>query len=140
MLAKCTLIQEFLNCLNHTLPKGACNSERGVIANMQDYLWSPTRFCSAIGPLLFLIIILLCVNDLIQETMLDGHYITLYADDMLLYRVIHSAEDFTHVQKGIDNIGNWVQGNHLKLNSNKCKCMVVSRRRSRAAQILVLRL
>ena len=56
--------------------------------------------------------------------MLDGHYITLYADDMLLYRVIHSAEDFTHVQKGIDNIGNWVQRNHLRLNSNKCKCMV----------------
>ena len=70
---------------------------------------------SVLGPLLFLIYI----NDSVQETMLDGNYITLYADDMLLFRVIHSAEDFIHVQKGIDNIGNWVRGNHLKLNSNK---------------------
>ena len=42
---------------------------------------------SVLGPLLFLIYI----NNSVEETMLDGNFITLYADDMLLFRVIRSS-------------------------------------------------
>ena len=68
---------------------------------------------SVLGPLLFLIYI----NDSVEETKLDGNNITLYADDMLLFRVIQSIADFHYVQEGINNIGLWVEGNYLKLNS-----------------------
>ena len=51
--------------------------------------------------------------------MLDGNFIALYADDMLLFRVIPSTVDFYYVQEGIiSNIGHWVENNYLKLNVN----------------------
>ena len=91
---------------------------------------------SVLGPLLFLIYI----NDSVHSTVLDGNSITLYADDMLLYRVISTSQDFELVQQGIDNIGNWVADNNLHLNSDKCKFMVVSRCRSRGVSIPTLNL
>ena len=59
------------------------------------------------------------INDAVEETMLDGNFIALYADDMLLFRVIPSTVDFYYVQGGIiSNIGHWVENNYLKLNVN----------------------
>ena len=66
----------------------ACNAASGVPQG------------SVLGPLLFLIYI----NNSIYSTALDGNHITLYADDMLLYKVINSPQDFTCVQQGVDNI------------------------------------
>ena len=45
---------------------------------------------SVLGSLLFLIYI----NDLTEINLRDGAKITLYADDVLLFRVINSPEDF----------------------------------------------
>ena len=86
---------------------------------------------SVLGPLLFLIYI----NDSVCSTVLDGNCISLYADDMLLYRIIDSSQDFDCVQQGIDNIGRWVAENDLHLNSAKCKFMVVTRRRTKGNPI-----
>ena len=59
------------------------------------------------------------INDSVEETMLDGNFIALYADDMLLFRVIPSTVDFYYVQEGIiSNIEHWVENNYLKLNVN----------------------
>ena len=52
------------------------------------------------GPLLFLIHI-----DSVDSTALDGNCITLYADDMLLYRIVNNPQDFIHVQQDINNLG-----------------------------------
>ena len=82
---------------------------------------------SVLGPLLFLIYI----NDSVCSTVLDGNCISLYADDMLLYRIIDRSQDFDCIQQGIDNIGRWVAENDLHLNSAKCKFMVVTRRRTK---------
>ena len=81
---------------------------------------------SVLGPLLFLIYI----NDLTEINLRDGGKITLYADDVLLFRVINSPEDFANLQDGIDKVGNWSCTNHLTLNRNKCKYMIVSRRKT----------
>ena len=74
---------------------------------------------SIIGPLLFLIYI-----DDIKTTPLSGEsHLTLYADDMLLYRPITSTADYALLQQDIDNISNWVDKNYLQLtfrNANSC--------------------
>ena len=80
------------------------------------------------------------INDSIQSTALDGNHTTLYADDMLLYRVINCPLDFINIQQGIDNIGRWVAENDLRLNSAKCKVMLISRRRTKGNQMPMLHL
>ena len=78
-------------------------------------IWSSSRICPWAAT---------DISDSVEETTLGGNSITLhtyyYADDMLLFRVIQSAEDFSRIQEGINNIGRWVEGNYLKLNSSKC--------------------
>ena len=69
---------------------------------------------SVLGPLLFLIYI----NDLSEINLRDGAKITLYADDVLLFRVINSPEDFDRLQNDIDEVGNWSSINFLTLNAN----------------------
>ena len=88
---------------------------------------------SALGPLLFLIYI----NDLTEINLRDGAKITLYADDVLLFRVINSPEDFAKLQDDIDKVGNWSCTNYLTLNRDKCKYMIVSRRSTPSLPLLL---
>ena len=81
---------------------------------------------SVLGPLLFLVYI--------EKTHCDGNVINLFADDVLLFRIITDAHDLKLIQQRIDSVGDWVEDNNLCLNSNKCKCMTVSRVRSRGVQ------
>ena len=79
-----------------------------------------------LGPLLFLIYI----DDVPDSLLSDGSVLNLYADDMLLYKPVRSLEDFRHLQSDIDHISDWVSCNHLTLNPNKCKTMIISRKRN----------
>ena len=54
----------------------------------------------------------------------------MYADDVLLFRIINSPEDFDRLQNDIDEVGNWSSINFLTLNRDKCKYMIVSRRKT----------
>ncbi len=81
---------------------------------------------SVFGPLLFLIYI----NDHTDINTKDGAKITLYADDVLLVRIINSHEDFVALQEDIDRIGSWSSANFLTLNRTKGKYMIVSCRRT----------
>ena len=58
--------------------------------------------------------------------------LTLFADDMMLYRTISSPADYIVLQSDITAISTWVAGNHLQLNSNKCCFMLISRKRFRS--------
>ena len=79
---------------------------------------------SVIGPLLFLIYI-----DGIKTTPLSGEsHLTLYADNMLLYRPITSIADFALLQQDIDSISDWVDKNYLQFNVQKCKFMHITRK------------
>jgi len=62
-----------------------------------------------------------------------------YADDLLLYRIIHDQRDFIHLQLDIAQVSDWVNENHLTWNAAKSKAMVISRRRVHSSSGIRLR-
>jgi len=64
---------------------------------------------SVIGPLLFLIYI----DGIKMLPLSDESHLTLYADDMLLYRPITSSMDYALLQQDINGISDWVGRNSL---------------------------
>ena len=59
----------------------------------------------------------------------DGRLI-LFADDILLFRLVHSAVDIELLQEDVNALFNWACRNFLCFNAQKCKQMVVSRKRN----------
>ena len=78
---------------------------------------------SVLGPMLFNIYI----HDITAVVLSDG-IVTLFANDMMLYRPIHTAANFRLLQTDIDKPCNWTDNNLLKFNSRKCKYMIISRK------------
>ena len=64
---------------------------------------------SVIGPLLFIFYI----NDITSISLSDGT-LSLFADDMLLYRPIRSPVDYQHLQIDIDCLCDWTELNYLQ--------------------------
>ena len=81
---------------------------------------------SVLGPLLFCIY----VDGVTACAKSQCTHDTLYADDLMLYKSIFCSQDFTELQDDISCIEKWSADNHLTLNSNKCKVMLISRKRS----------
>ena len=79
-----------------------------------------------LGPLLFL----LYINDITEIQLSSGSVLNLFADDMLLYKPITSQHDYQSLQEDVNRIQEWVNTNYLSLNSSKCKCTLVTRRKS----------
>ena len=79
---------------------------------------------SVLGPLLFLIFI----NDVVTQIS-PGSSLSLFADDMALYRPISSAGDLSVVQRDISSISTWVRVNFLSLQPTKCHAMMLTHRR-----------
>ncbi len=76
---------------------------------------------SVLGPLLFLIYI----NGVANITLSDGTLV-LFADDLVIYRPIHSAADLSILERDLAIVASWIGSNHLTLNENKCKYMILS--------------
>ena len=72
---------------------------------------------SVLGPLLFLIY----VNDLASLSISPGSQITLYADDLLLYRPISTSSDYSTIQRDMSFIEAWSASNCLNFNISKYK-------------------
>jgi len=51
----------------------------------------------------------------------------MFADDVLLYKPITARSDLIAFQNDVDTIGHWSLLNHLSLNTNKTKFMLISR-------------
>ena len=66
---------------------------------------------SVLGPLLFL----LYINDINDLKLSRGSKLVLYADNILLYRTIHSADEYDLLQQDINSLGVWSLLNHLCL-------------------------
>ena len=79
---------------------------------------------SVLGPLLFLI----HINDVTNIELSPGTHLSLYADDMLLYKQINSLNDYTDLQTDINKISSWADANYLEFNTNKCKTMILTRK------------
>ena len=80
-----------------------------------------------LGPLLFLVYI----DDVTNIPFSPGIRIVLYADDILMYRTISSNSDYVNLQTDAKAIQDWVNFNHMSLNSSKCKFMLISCKRNR---------
>ena len=77
---------------------------------------------SVLGPLLFLIYI-----NGVSASVTDSK-ITLYADDIALYKIIRNPRDYTLLQGDSKSVCSWIADNHLVLNILKCCYMVFSRK------------
>ena len=87
-----------------------------------------------IGPLLFLVYI----NGVTNQVS-DGSNTVLFADDIALYRVITSSDDYAQLQSDIDSIADWVEESCLSLHSWKCCAMLLSRKHTPLHQPLMLK-
>ena len=82
---------------------------------------------SILGPLLFLVYI----DDVTNILFSPGTRIVLYADDIFMYHNISSNSDYVNLQSDANAIQDWVNFNHMSLNSSKCKFMLISHKRNR---------
>ncbi len=76
---------------------------------------------SVLGPLLF-------CNDLMNLDLSEGSSLVLYADDILLYRLVTCVADFAALQSDVNMIQTWTSSNFMSFNESKCKVMHVSRK------------
>ena len=79
---------------------------------------------SVLGPILFIFYI----NDIMNVQLLAGT-MSLYADDIMFYRIIRSATDYHALQIDIDSLCCWTDRNLLTFNAKKCKYMLISRKK-----------
>jgi hypothetical protein len=60
---------------------------------------------------------------------LEGHWIKnwLFADDCIIYRKILNIKDVEKLQTDLDRLGDWAEGNEMKINPNKSKAINFTR-------------
>ena len=90
--------------------------------------------CSILGPLFFL----LYIDDLSHVSFLTCPRLHTFADDVLLYQIIDSPEDFISVQENINRV--FDGSTHLSLNCTKCKSMIISRKKTSIQPVFSLHL
>jgi hypothetical protein len=77
---------------------------------------------SVLGPLLFLAY----VNDIWKNIELKIRH---FADDCLIYRKILKIEKVEKLPRGPDGLGDWAEGNKVKINPNKSNALSFTRAR-----------
>ena len=103
---------------------------------VHGYKWHRVRYISCtrtlccstelrLGPLLFLVY----VNDLSWVTRTLSSKVNLFAEDILLYRVI--TNDYDVLQEAIILLAEWFIANYLTFSQPKCKYMVISCKQAR---------
>ena len=83
---------------------------------------------SVLGPLLFI-----CYINDVTAVISSGSEINLFADDIVLYRIITSPSDFVHLQQDIDSLSSCVTDKQLQFNATKCRQMLISRKRAHSS-------
>ncbi len=80
---------------------------------------------SVLGPLLFIAYI----NGLAGKIS-PGTLVNLFADDIVMYKVIKSSGDYKGLQEDIFGVSSFMGNQYLQLNATKCKFMLITKRRS----------
>ena len=104
------------NRVQRVVVNGATSSETHAVSGVPQG--------SVLGPLLFL----MYLNGVSSDLMLSPG--TLYADDILLSKPINDNHDFIHLQVDINSIFQWTASRCLTFNPEKCKSMLVTRKRN----------
>ena len=78
---------------------------------------------TVLGPLMFI----LYINDIGQHT---SSTIRLFADDCLLYRVIHNACDALELQKDLEQMCSWAKNWHMRFNASKCTFLTITKKKT----------
>ena len=86
------------------------------------------------GPLLFL----LYINDITKLHLSDQSRLTLYADDMLLYKPITRNTSQVEIQQDISRLFQWSQENMISFNITKCKCMLLIKKHNTSLATIFL--
>jgi len=94
----------------------------GICSNT-SFVTSGVPQGTVLAPLLFLYF----VNDTPE---IFHSKIRLYADDILLYSVIHSLNDCLHLQDDINNLLSWSKKWQLYFNPSKCEHLCISNKRN----------
>ena len=116
-----------MNRNQHVVVNGSVSSESTTVV-------SGVPQGSVLGPLLFLIYI----DSITSVPLSEGSKISLYADDMMLYKPISSSADLTNLQKDVDSIFEWSCSNFMVFNVTKCKSMLLSCKRNVTTPTLTL--
>ena len=74
----------------------------------------------------------------VSTNALSNSSMSLYADDLLLYRTIQSPSDYQTLQAEINALSDWISAHKLQLNCDKCKCMLVTRKRDSTMPTVLL--
>ena len=77
---------------------------------------------TVMGPLLFL----LYINDM-PEVVSEGTFIRLFADDCLVYRLIHTTADQIILQNDLNKLQQWSEKWGMRFNPGKCEIMHIAR-------------
>ena len=91
----CMYVGNFKNCSQQVAVNGSVSEYTKVFSGVPQG--------SVLGPLPFLIYI----HSISSVPLTEGSKISLYVDDMMLYKQITSSSDVTNVQKDVDSIFNW---------------------------------
>ena len=89
---------------------------------------------SILGPILFAVFI----YDL-PEAISVGSSEAMYADDTKLYRNIYSTTDSESLQPSLSNLNAWSNDNNIRLTTEKCKVLSVTRKKNPMNYIYQLR-
>ena len=90
------------------------------------------------GSILGLLLFLVYTNNLVNVSLSQGCEIVMFADDILMCKPITGDEDLASFQADIDSFANWMSANHLCLNLQKTKLVILSHNRRKLQPILFL--
>ena len=111
-------IGSYLSCRSqHVVVDGECSPVFPVLSGVPQG--------SILGPLLFLIFI----DDVVTQVSPDSQ-LSLFADDMALYRPIRTTTEYSVLQHDVSSIALWIKTWSMSLQPNKCSAMVISHRKS----------
>ncbi len=85
---------------------------------------------SVLGPLLFSIYI----NDIADVTLSPTSSLVMFADDILYHHPVQNSHELEEVQSDIASLEEWSDNHLLQLNPQKCKSMILSKRRCPTAK------
>ena len=106
------------------------NCHQRVILNGSSLTWLSVKSGVPQGSILAPLLFLIYINDLCNIPLSPGTRLMMFADDILLFKPISMPYDAALFQADVNLVNDWVCNNHLTINANKTKFMLISRRRN----------